>query len=346
MEIRQIDDQDLKNWNSLVGRFPGRTLFHSAEWLGFLEATFHLQKMPLGLYRDGRLAGLFPALLDRKGPFKIMGSPLTGWGTPYMGPLVEDGLLGEAMAAIDDYSRRLKVDYVEIRFPETCPTLPEIKTYDRQAVDTWVLDLGRTEDEAWGMLKSECRNRVRKAQKSGVRIVEGQDRECMKEVYSMFLSAFARKKTTTSKSLQYYYDLWDYLRPAGMLKVFFAEFEEKRIAGAAFAMNADAGYLMEAGSLTEYNRVAPNNLLHWHFISLAARSGLQKYDMNGRGIESIDHFKETFGSHAASWVQYSKTSSGLAKVGKRVYGAITSKRLALQYQLGRARFAPGRRNDA
>jgi hypothetical protein len=346
MEIRILEDEELNKWNSLLEGFPGRTLFHTAEWLNFLEATFHLQKLPLGFYENGRLLGLFPALLDRKGPFKILGSPLTGWGTPYMGPLIDDERLDEAMVAIDGFANRLKVDYLEVRFPETTQRLPKMEIYDHQAVDTWILGLDCTEDEAWGKLKRECRNRVRKAQKSGVTIVEAQDRECIKEVYSMFVAAFAKYKTTTSKPLQYYYNLWDFLRPAGMIKVVFAEYEGKRIAGGAFVMNADAGYLMEAGSHREYNKVAPNNLVHWHFISWAARNGLRKYDMNGRGIESIDQFKQTFGCHAASWTQYSKTSSGLAKMGRRVYGAVVEKRLALQYQLNRGRNAIRKRDDA
>ncbi len=346
MEVGILENEELNKWNSLVEQFPGRTLFHTAEWLSFLEATFHLQKLPLGLYRNGRMVGLFPALLDHKGPFKILGSPLTGWGTPYMGPLIDDELLDEAMSAVDGLAKKLGVDYLEIRFPETIQKLPKMETYDRQAQDTYILGLECSEDEAWGNLKSECRNRVRKAQKSGVKIVEAQERECLKEMYSMFVAAFAGRKTTTSKSLQYYYNLWDFLKPAGMTKVLFAEYEGRRIAGATFVMNADAGYLVSAGSHSEYNKVAPNNLVQWHFISSAIRDGLRKYDMNGRGLEGIDRFKETFGSHAASYTQYSKASSGLAKVGKLVYGAVARRRLDLQYQLNRGKNIVRKRDDA
>src|SRR5512136_1820439 len=112
MEVRILENEEVRGWDSLVKQFPGHTLFHTAEWLSFLEATFHLQKLPLGLYRNGRMVGLFPALLDHKGPFKILGSPLTGWWTPYMGPLIDDELLDEAMSAIDGHAKRVGVDYL------------------------------------------------------------------------------------------------------------------------------------------------------------------------------------------------------------------------------------------
>src|SRR6185503_18478174 len=36
---------------------------------------------------DDGIAALWPVLETRKGPFRVLGSPLRGWSTAYLGPL-------------------------------------------------------------------------------------------------------------------------------------------------------------------------------------------------------------------------------------------------------------------
>jgi CelD/BcsL family acetyltransferase involved in cellulose biosynthesis len=335
MEIRTLSNEELREWNSLVEQFPNATLFHTMEWLTFLEKTYHLKKLPLGLYRDGRMVGLFPMLMTRKGLFRILGSPLTGWGTPYMGPLIEAGLLNEAMHAFDDFIKGLKIHYVEVRFPQADLTLPSTSGFHSEPVYTYILDLDGGEDKVWGRLDGKCRNMVRKAIKNDVKIVEPEDRSWVEDFFPMLLRSFSKTGQVPARTKEFYYRLWDDLMPTRKLKVLFAEYEGKRIAAGVFLIYGDTVYFNAGGAYGEYNRVAPNNLIHWHLIKWAVANGFRKYDFCGKGIESIDHFKASFGPEVAARTQFAKASGLTARVGKAVYGELEPAVRALQYQVNR-----------
>jgi CelD/BcsL family acetyltransferase involved in cellulose biosynthesis len=335
IEIRTLETDELLAWNSMVARFPNATLFHTMEWLNFLGKIYHLEKLPLGLYLDGRMVGLFPMLLTRKGPFRILGSPLTGWGTPCMGPLVEAGLLNEAMHAFDDYVKRLKVHYVEVRFPQADLTLPGLTGFHREPVYTYILNLDGGEEAVWNKLKGTCRTQVRKAIKNNVKIIEPEDRSWVEEFFPMLLRSFSKTGQVPARNKEFYYCLWDDLKPAGKLKVLFAEYEGKRIAAGVFLVFRDTVYFNAGGAYGEYKRVAPNNLIHWHLIKWAIANGFQKYDLCGKGIETIDRFKETFGPDVAARTQFAKAIGLSARLGKAVYGELEPAVRSLQYQINR-----------
>jgi len=334
MEIRTLENKQLLEWNSMVEQFPNATLFHTMEWLTFIEKAYHLKKLPLGLYRDGRIAGLFPMLIARKGPFRILGSPLTGWGTPYMGPLIEAGLLDEAMSAFDSFMKSLKVDYAEVRFPQAGLTLPSMTGFHNEPVYSYILDLDGGEEAVWKKLHSTCRNMVRKAIKNNVKIIEPEDRSWVEDFFPMLVKSFAKTGQVPGRTKNFYYDLWDSLRPSGRIKVLLAEFEGNLIAGAVFLVYRDTAYFNAGGALGKY-KIAPNNLIHWHLIKWAIANGFRKYDFCGKGIESIDHFKETFGPVVVTRTQFAKANSLTARVGKAVYGELEPAVRSLQHQVNR-----------
>jgi len=152
VEIRRLGDEELVQWNSLVEQYPNATLFHTMEWLNFLEKAFRLEKLAMVIYQDGKMIGLFPMLMTHKGPFRILGSPLTGWNTPYMGPLIEPELLDEAMSAFNGLVKSLKADYVEVRFPQADLILPSMSGFNSEQVYTYIVDLEGGEDEVWSGL--------------------------------------------------------------------------------------------------------------------------------------------------------------------------------------------------
>lgn len=46
MEIQKIEDiLEEDKWNSEISRFPGKTAYHTYEWLEFIECTQGLKKL-------------------------------------------------------------------------------------------------------------------------------------------------------------------------------------------------------------------------------------------------------------------------------------------------------------
>ena len=151
----------------------------------------------------------------------------------------------------------------------------------------------------------------------------------------MLVSSFAKTGQVPARTKEYYYDLWDYLSPTGKLKVLFAEYEGRRIAGGVFLIYRDTAYFNAGGAYDEYNAVAPNNLMHWHMIRWAATSGFLKYDFCGKGIESIDRFKETFGPDVATRTQFARANGLTARVGRTVYEKLEPAVRILRYHMNK-----------
>lgn len=337
IEIRILENEKLAEWNSIVAQFPDAAPFHTLEWLTMLEQTYHLKKLPLGLYRDGKIAGLFPLLMARKGPFKILGSPLTGWGTLYMGPLIDAELLDETMRAFVGFVKGLKVDYIEVRFPQADLVLPSMNGFQKEQVYTYIVKLEGSKDQAWKKLTKTCRKNIRKALRNDVKVVETEDRNWVEDFYPMLQMSYAKTGQMPTKSKEFYYNLWDCMKPTGKLKVFFAEYEGRKIAGHIYLANGNTIYSTASGSYSEYNGVAPNNLIHWHFMDWAVTNGFRKYDMAGKGIPSIDRFKESFGPDVSSYTKFHRANSISARLGRAAYGKLELAGRILQYRITKLR---------
>src|SRR4051812_11474986 len=91
-ELKPLSSADANRWDALIADCQGRELFHSTPWLGYLDAAFGVNVRLWGIHEGSDVIGYFSAGLLRKGPFRILGSPLKSWGTNWMGPVVRPGL--------------------------------------------------------------------------------------------------------------------------------------------------------------------------------------------------------------------------------------------------------------
>src|SRR5262245_51580635 len=88
--ISQCDECE---WDELLPRFADRTVYHTSACLRALGVAHHLTPHLVRADMHGRCVALWPCFELRKGPFTILGSPLPGWSTAYLGPLfaLDDG---------------------------------------------------------------------------------------------------------------------------------------------------------------------------------------------------------------------------------------------------------------
>src|SRR5262245_14420299 len=90
-------------WDALLQQFPNRTVFHSLAWLRVLSEVHHLRMILARADVNGRCVAIWPCMALHKGPFRILRSPLPGWSTAYLGPLlVRDGDATTIMQAFFD----------------------------------------------------------------------------------------------------------------------------------------------------------------------------------------------------------------------------------------------------
>ena len=123
-ELRELSSWTRARWDAAIAAGELTRFFHGSGWLEFLEATGRGRVLRFGFEERGITRGYFAATLVRKGPFRILGSPLSGSLTEYLGPTgprefpVEDFL-----SALDRLCRALRIHQVELGSPILPPAL-------------------------------------------------------------------------------------------------------------------------------------------------------------------------------------------------------------------------------
>ena len=88
MQFELLDRIDDAKWDRMIAPWPGRLIFHQAAWLRFLiDSRPDLRLVRHKLVRGSSTKGFFVGFIEKKGPFLMMGSPLYGWFTDFMGPV-------------------------------------------------------------------------------------------------------------------------------------------------------------------------------------------------------------------------------------------------------------------
>lgn len=178
--------------------------------------------------------------------------------------------------------------------------------------NTIAIDLSSPE-KIWNNFKSTCRTRIRKAQKSGVRIYKGQ----YKEIYSTFKSIY--NETMIKDHAQNYYFFGDNYFTSVLedlpnnAQVFYAIYEGKVISAAIMLMaNGKMSYHL-SGTLTDYLHLSPNNLLLYEAALWGYENRCKTLYLGG-GLGSAEddlfRYKKTF---------YQKGDAKRFYIGKKTY---------------------------
>src|SRR5215207_2248467 len=156
---------------------PDREVFQTREWVSFVAATKHAEPVVAAVLDDGRPVGYFTGLIVRRYGVAVLGSPLPGWTTTYMGFNLDDGVSRhEAVDALLSFAfKSLGCMHVELRDPTVGAEDIAGLGLEINPKTTYEVDLERDEKTIFAEMTSACRRCIRKAEKSGVLIEEGAD---------------------------------------------------------------------------------------------------------------------------------------------------------------------------
>lgn len=292
-----VSEVDVADWDELVRGFTDYTVFHTTPWLRTVSAANAVKPILLKVMRDGSCAAVWPLLVLKKGPLRVLGSPLPGWSTAYLGPLFHDDVDPEtsvarmlehpsirrhAYLACKVVTRRRHVDFTRFGFQRVLD------------LDTYIVDLTLSRDQLWERLKSECRTRVRKAEKAGLQIREECDDSFIDDYWRMSIETFAKSNIQPTHSREFVVHLWRNLYPAQSVRAFSAFINGDRVATLMLPHDDHTMYYWGGASYGKYRDVPAHNLLHWHAINAAKDMGLLEYDFIST-FGGPGRFKKTFG---------------------------------------------------
>jgi CelD/BcsL family acetyltransferase involved in cellulose biosynthesis len=277
------------------------SIYHRLPWLDAVADGFGAEILFARVVgSDVKTLALTPFMCKKKGPFRLIGTPLSGMHTEFTGPLFQDGLANESIAAVIFSLHQLVAKscaYIEWGSKGAADWGMHLMALGYRHVPrlTTVVDLSVGQEAAWAGFKSRARNMVRKSEKAGVvsRTLHPNE-EWTAEYYAMLSETFERKGRAVPHPYSFYKALVPFVEN-GDAHVVGAFHEGKMVSGAIFLLDGRRILLLSAASTPEAMKVAGSSSVQWHAISEAIATGFEDYDMGGLGVPLIDTFKRSFG---------------------------------------------------
>jgi hypothetical protein len=293
------------------------TIYHNSYWLNSVKDGFSSNLKFVKTSDKKSILALTPFMYQKKGPISLIGSPLRGMYTEFLGPIFSNDADNNLREKIIESQHDLVskgMHYIEWvikeSFKDISLTDKYIKIgYKHIQKPSLLIDLSIGKDDLWSSFKGRARNVIRKGEKVDVSancIIPTQ--EWIGEYYKLLQETFSRQGLSPPHPLSFYKQI-ETLSIHGLALCFEVMHEKKIISAAIFLLdNKRMMYFSGVSNLTGMKLAAPS-IIQWEAMQNAIDLGITDYDMGGLGVESIDKFKRSFGGkdiYHSKWLYRSK----------------------------------------
>ena len=218
------------------------------------------------------------------------------------GPLGEsDGEKEKLIEYADRKRESLDCKYLELRTENGINDKNFIAEEKTDFLNSRII-LSNDIDKMWSLINGNARTSVRKAEKAGVGVREGDAEKDIQTFYR--LNLITRKRHgTPSFPIGFFKNIIKELKGT---KLLFAEIEEKRIASIMISTFKDSVYYMYSVSDDEYKHLCPTDLLLWNAIKRASSDGFRCFDLGRSDItnKGLIFFKEKWAAESRALKYY------------------------------------------
>ena len=273
-------------WDAIAARHPEGEVFHGAAWLAYLAATQGAEPVIAEVLDAERPVGYFVGGVVRRYGVRILGSPLRGWATMYMGFLLEEGVDRRAAAdALTRFAfRDLGCVHIELADRWMNPERMVGSGYAVETGRTFVVDLTSTEEEILGRMPRGTRYDIRRAGRRGLYAERVTEISFADDYYAKLTNVFARQGLTPTYRVDRVRELIRTMKPGGGLLLM----RVRAPGGDSLATVISVGRNETAvlwGAAFDRARadLRPNELMHWEAMRYWRSMGIVRYDMGGGG---------------------------------------------------------------
>lgn len=324
MNLQLATAKDQGIWDGYVLAHPDGLAYHQYAWRQAVEKAYGFSGFYLMALEEGTICGVLPLVDFRT---LLFGRKLVSLPYCDVGGVLADSI--EVRTRLLEKARQIaletKAASLEIRFGQMDEEITATATLANAKV-RMVLDLPPSSDALMGTLKSKLRSQVRKPLRDGLTARLG-GHELVDEFYGVFCQNMKElgSPVHSRKWIQTVIEAFGANARVGMV---YAP-DGSPAAGGIILLHNHTVTVPWASSLRSMNRLNPNMLLYWTFLSFAADQGYRKFDF-GRSTpgEGTYRFKEQWGAIPVplGW-QVFKQDGSLETM--QPGGAATSKKRAL-----------------
>jgi CelD/BcsL family acetyltransferase involved in cellulose biosynthesis len=278
-------------------------------WLEFLRESQSAEPVVAEVLRDGQRVGMFNGAIVRKAGLRILGSPLRGWTTGYMGFTVDrDVSVNDLLPSLRTFAFQ-QLGCLHVELLDRSLNAGDVPTaWQQRPLHGYEIDLSQSVETLFNAMNSACRRCIRKAEKSGLTVEEVTDPAGFAaDYYAQLLEVFAKQSLMPSYSQQRVAQLIRHLHPAGMLLLLRARDADGRvIATSIFPGHGSLMYFWGGASTREGLLNRPNEAMLWHAMRCWRARGVTRFDMGGGG-----DYKEKYGGAAIEvpWLRSSRSGA-------------------------------------
>jgi serine/alanine adding enzyme len=259
-------EADASRWNAYVADHPEATAYHDWEWRGVIERAFGHETRYLVAKTAGGTAGVLPLVIFRSrvfGRFAVSMPFLNYGGVLASSREAEAALLDAAVRE----AHRADASYLELR--HTRQVFPHLQAKRHKVA--MVVDLQPSAGQQWQAVDRKVRNQVRKAEKSGLRVLQGHA-ELAEGFYQVFAHNM-RDLGTPVYGRRWFREIVSMFPDSTRLFAVMAG--ERPVAAALVLWHRSSIEVPWASSLRVYNPQCPNVLLYWEMLRFACERGLR-----------------------------------------------------------------------
>ncbi|OGR04719.1 MAG: hypothetical protein A2511_10360 [Deltaproteobacteria bacterium RIFOXYD12_FULL_50_9] len=286
--------EDKNRWDDFVGNHPEATPYHLFSWKEAVEKAYRHKSQYLLAEENGIIAGILPMFFMRL-PFvhtQLVSLPFCDVGGILAKDEETEKLLLTSAIKIAEKSKAGSIEF-RTRRQALLPAVKELTMSCRADKVSMFLPLPGSSEALWESFKSKLRSQVRKAEKNNLVFKWGEksDRKTFYEVFSrnmLELGSPVHSRKFIDAVLESY-------GPRARMGLVYSE---KKAIGAGIILALGQQVCIPwASTLRQYNNLAPNMFLYWHFLQYAADAGAYWFDFGRSTLgEGTFKFKAQWGA--------------------------------------------------
>lgn len=286
LRLERIGPLDVP-WKALDGR-PDRSVFRTRSWLEFLHRTQRAEAALARVLDGTTTVGWFTGAVVKRAGLRVLGSPLPGWTTSYMGFDLDDpGRTAEAVTALRSWAfGPLGCVHVEV-MDRALDAASVPAGFRSGALAGYERDLRVDDDRLLGTMTAHGRRDVRRALRNGIVVEEVAPeghRDLVDEYYAQVADAFAKRGRRPTYPPDRVVAALSHLEPERVLVLRARTPEGEPAASGIFPglPGSTAVFWMGAGD-RDRQHLLPNEALMWHALRAWRDRGAVRFDFGGGG---------------------------------------------------------------
>jgi CelD/BcsL family acetyltransferase involved in cellulose biosynthesis len=280
--LERLDPEQV-DWDHLDA-FPDRLAYQTREWVEFVADAQGAEPVVAAFVDGSAPRGYFTGLLVRRYGFSILGSPMPGWTTGFMGFNLEPGVSRRAAteALLEFAFGPLGCAHLELKDLNLNLEDVEGLGFEHTAWHGLEVDLTPPDDEIFASFKGPCRTAIRKAEREGVVVEEADDEGFVDDFYPQMEDVFAKQGLVPPFGPDRIHQLIHHVHPTGRLLLLRARDSNGACAATGIypSMNARIHFLAGA-SWRSFQHLRPNEAMMWHAMRLGKERGREAFDLGG-----------------------------------------------------------------